>query len=61
MSELDPLPGLVGLTSVVSMRVQLSPLAPQEPFGVLVFFRIASLLDLTCLQETMMHGGQRAN
>lgn len=30
-SVLDPLPGLVGLISVVSTRVQPSPLAPQEP------------------------------
>ena len=31
MSELDPLPGVVGLTNVVSIRVQLSPLRPQAP------------------------------
>jgi len=31
ISVLDPLPGLVGLIKVVSMRVQLSPLNPQPP------------------------------
>ena len=31
MSETEPEPGEVGLTSVVSMSVQLSPLTPQLP------------------------------
>ena len=31
MSVLDPLPGEVGLTNVVSMRVHPSPLNPQLP------------------------------
>jgi hypothetical protein len=31
MSALEPLPGLVGLTSVISTRVQWSPLKPQPP------------------------------
>jgi len=31
MSVLDPLPGGVGFTNVVSTRVQPSPLRPQEP------------------------------
>ena len=31
ISVLDPLPGLVGFTSVVSTRVHPSPLAPQLP------------------------------
>ncbi len=31
ISVLDPLPAVVGFTNVVSMRVQPSPLRPQEP------------------------------
>jgi len=31
ISVLEPLPGDVGFTKVVSMRVQLSPLRPQPP------------------------------
>lgn len=33
ISALDPLPGLVGLTKVISMRVQPSPLSRQVPGG----------------------------
>lgn len=33
MSELDPLPGVVGFCSVVSTSVQPSPLNPQLPFA----------------------------
>ena len=33
MSVLEPLPGVVGLTKVVSMSVQPSPLSPQEPIS----------------------------
>ena len=31
ISVLDPLPGVVGLTKVVSIRVHFSPLSPQPP------------------------------
>ncbi len=33
ISVLEPLPAVLGLTKVVSMSVQLSPLNPQEPIG----------------------------
>ena len=32
ISVLDPLPGVVGLLSVVSISVQPSPLSPHDPF-----------------------------
>ena len=32
MSVLDPLPGVVGLASVISITVQPSPLSPHSPF-----------------------------
>jgi hypothetical protein len=51
MSLLEPLPGAVGLTKVVSMRVHPSPLKRQGPSG---YECGANLLDLTVVTVVLL-------